>query len=272
MDGTTVKVQTGVDGALVIMQRPERRNAFNSEMIADLTRAFHSLRTSESRLIVLTGAGSAFSAGADLDYMKSIKDAGPEANRADALALAALLEEIYTHPKPVIARVNGPAIGGGLGLVCACDMAFAAEEAVFAFSEVRLGLVPAVIGPYILRALGERQARRWMLTGDRIDSRKALEIGLVQGIAPIGELDRVILEVAKSLNASGPEALAACKRLIQRSGEETIDAVREWTAELIAELRGSPEGQEGMAAFLEKRHPAWKQDAGTAGDSKGEKE
>ncbi|MFH0882611.1 MAG: enoyl-CoA hydratase-related protein [bacterium] len=262
MEWSTVKVQTGEDGALVIMQRPERRNAFNSGMIADLTAAFHSLRSCDTRLIVLTGAGSAFSAGADLDYMKSIKDAGVDANRKDALALAALLEEIYTHPKPVIARVNGPAVGGGLGLICACDMAWAADNAFFAFSEVRLGLVPAVIGPYVLRALGERQARRWMLTGDRIDAKTALAIGLVQGIAPLVELDRSILEVANSLNAAGPDALAACKRLIQRSGEETIDAVRDWTAELIAELRSGAEGQEGMTAFLEKRFPAWKQIAG----------
>ncbi len=262
MEWETVQVQTGEDGALVIMQRPERRNAFNPEMIADLTAAFKALRDSDTRLIVLTGAGSSFSAGADLEYMKSIKEAGADANRRDALALAALLEEIYTHPKPVIARVNGPAIGGGLGLVCACDMAWAAEQAFFAFSEVRLGLVPAVIAPYVLRALGERQARRWMLTGDRIDAKTALTIGLVQGVAPLDALDRSILEVANSLNAAGPNALAACKRLIRRSGEETIESVGEWTAELIAELRGGAEGQEGMAAFLEKRSPGWKRVAG----------
>jgi len=258
LEWETVTVQASGDGALVIMQRPEKRNSFNSAMISDLTEAFRFLIEEECRLIVLTGAGTAFSAGADLDYMRSIKDAGVEANREDALALAELLHTIYTHPKPVIARVNGPAIGGGLGLVCACDMAFAVEDAFFAFSEVRLGLVPAVIGPYILRAIGERQARRWMLTGDRMDAATALKIGLVQGVTTAQEIDQMILEIATSMHSAGPKALAACKLLIQRSGEETIDSVKQWTANLIAELRSGDEGQEGMSAFLEKRAPEWK--------------
>lgn len=257
MEFETLRVQSSEDGALVLMNRPERRNAFNSLMVEELTAAFESLRDDPAHLIVLTGAGKAFSAGADLEYMSSIKVAGEQENLRDAKALANLLETISTHPKPVIARVNGPAIGGGLGLVCACDMGFAVESAFFAFSEVRLGLVPAVIGPYAVRVLGERNARRWMLTGDRIDLDAALAMGLVQAAAPADSLDALILEIAQSINASGPEALTACKELIRRSGEQELADLKPWTAELIAKLRAGEEGQEGMRAFLEKRAPTW---------------
>lgn len=257
MAKSIVTVYDGDTVAWVRMNRPDRRNAFNSEMVEKLNEAFTELRESDHRCVVLTGEGKAFSAGADLEYMKQIKSAGREANRADAMELATLLETIYTHPKPVIARVNGPAIGGGLGLIAACDVAVASVEAFFAFSEVRLGLVPAVIGPYVVKAIGERASRRFMLTGDRFDADRAVELGLVDGLAASDDLDRLVDRLVASFVQCGPEALKACKQLIQRCGEEPLAEVKGWTAELIADLRAGMEGQEGMASFLGRHNPSW---------------
>jgi methylglutaconyl-CoA hydratase len=243
----------------VTINRPERRNAFNEEVVAELAGAFERLPRSEARVVVLTGADPAFSAGADLEYMRSIKEQGREANVEDALALADLLETIATSPLPVVAKVNGPAIGGGVGLVAACDIAIARQGAFFAFSEVRLGLVPAVIGPWVVRAIGERAARYWMLTGERFHAEAALEMGLVHQVAVTADLDAAVQRVVESLLAGGPAALDAAKRLALRCGEETVAEVKGWTAELIADLRASEEGQEGMASFLEKRRPDWSQ-------------
>jgi len=241
-----------------VMNRPDRRNAFTSEMITDLTSLFQMLVDNESvRCIVLTGEGSAFSAGADLSYMRSIKDAGEEANIADANALAYLLELIYTHPKPVIGKVNGPAIGGGIGLVSACDIAIARKGCKFAFSEVRLGLTPAVISPYVVKAIGEKNARRYMLTGDMFNDDTAVEIGLLEKSVASGDLDNAVRSLTDSLFAVAPNAVAACKQLIQRVSEHPLKDVQAYTAKLIADLRASAEGQEGMSAFLEKREVSW---------------
>jgi len=258
LDLETVKVHTLNSTAYVTMNRPDRRNAFNSQMVADLTSAFTTLLDHECRCIVLTGDGPAFSAGADLEYMREIKDAGHEANVADATALADLLHLIYTHPKAVIAQVNGPAIGGGLGLVAACDVAIAKRGAFFAFSEVRLGLVPSVIGPYVVKTIGESAARRYMLTGDRFNAETAETLGLVHQVVVQGDLENSVRNLTASFEATGPEALKVCKDLVRRCGEEPLEKLRPWTAELIATLRAGDEGQEGMTSFLEKRDPAWR--------------
>ncbi|HEB85081.1 MAG TPA: enoyl-CoA hydratase/isomerase family protein [Bacteroidetes bacterium] len=257
MDFDTVKLHILDSSAHIILNRPDRRNAFNRGMIGDLTRAFRRLVDHSCRSIVLTGEGPAFSAGADLEYMHEIKVAGEEENLADAHRLSDLLELIYTHPKPVIARVNGPAVGGGVGLVAACDIAVAVRGAFFAFSEVRLGLVPAVIGPYVVRKIGESAARRYMLTGERFNAEEAQRIGLVHHVAVQGDLDQVVHGIATAVSLGGPEALAACKELIHRSGEEPLQDVSEWTTRLITRLREGEEGQEGMESFLEKRDPRW---------------
>lgn len=243
--------------ATITMDRPEKRNAFTSAMVEELTEAFLELRDHDCRSIVLTGSEPAFSAGADLEYMRSIKNAGHEANLEDAHALADLLELIYTHPKPVIARVNGPAIGGGLGLVAACDIAVAKQGAFFAFSEVRLGLIPSVIGPYVVRAVGERAARRYMLTGDRFHAEEALSIGLVHKVVVQGDLDNSIRKLTEAFGNTAPGAVDQCKQLIYHCTELEFDTLKDWTAEKIAELRAGEEGQEGMSSFLEKRKPVW---------------
>jgi methylglutaconyl-CoA hydratase len=251
-----IEVDDQGDLGVIRMDRAERRNAFNSQMISELTVAFKLLNNNQSRLIVLTGNGSAFSAGADLEYMRQIKDSGYEANYADASALADLLELIYTSPKPVIAGVNGPAIGGGTGLISACDIAIAKDDVFFAFSEVRLGLVPAVIGPYVVKAIGERNSRRYMLTGDRFSAEKAKEIGLINEITD--DIEKTVNEIADSILLCGPNALMNCKKLIRRCGEEELSSIKDWTSDLIATLRASVEGQEGMSSFLNKRNPNWK--------------
>lgn len=245
--------------ATVVMNRPDRRNAFTSQMVTDLTDLFQRLVDDpDVRCIVLTGEGAAFSAGADLSYMRSIKDAGEKANIADANALSNLLKLIYTHPKPVIGKVNGPAIGGGLGLVSACDIAIGKQGAKFAFSEVRLGLTPAVIAPFVVRAIGEKNSRRYMLTGDMFNDDVAVRIGLLEKSVAPGDLDATVRTLTDSLFAVAPNAVSACKELIRRVSETPLDDVREYTAKLIATLRAGEEGQEGMTAFLEKRDPAWR--------------
>jgi len=253
----TIAVEENGSIVKVILNRPDRRNSFNSQMISDLNSAFGKLKEANYRCVVLTGEGKAFSAGADLDYMRSIKNAGNEANISEAMLLADLLEKIYTFPAPVIARINGPAIGGGLGLITASDIAIADENAFFAFSEVRLGLAPAVIGPFVVKAIGEKNARRYMLTGDRITTEKAIGIGLIQQAVSANELDTIVDDICASILASSPYAVKRCKELIRRCGEEPLNDIKEWTAELIAELRAGEEGQEGMNAFFEKRKANW---------------
>ncbi len=251
-----IEIDDQGDFGVITMDRVERRNAFNSQMVSELTSAFKLLNNSQCRLIVLTGNGPAFSAGADLEYMRQIKDSGYDENYKDACALADLLELIYTSPKPVISAVNGPAIGGGTGLVAACDIAIAKNDAFFAFSEVCLGLVPAVIGPYVVKAIGERNARRYMLTGDRFKAEKAKEIGLVSEITD--DMDSSVNRIAESILSCGPDALKNCKNLIRKCGEEELHSIKDWTSDLIATLRAGVEGQEGMTSFLEKRNPNWK--------------
>lgn len=257
MDLETVDLHIVDSVAHVVMNRAEKRNAFNSQMVKDLTSAFESLWDHSCRSIILTGSGKAFSAGADLEYMSEMKNASRDENIEDARRLANLMELIYTHPKPVIAHVNGPAMGGGVGLISACDIAVAKSGSFFAFSEVRLGLVPAVISPYVVKKIGEANARFFMLTGDRFNSEKALEIGLVHAVALPVDIEGILRGITTSFALGGPDAIATCKGLIRRVGEEPIDEVKEYTSEMIADLRSGDEGQEGMASFLEKRDPEW---------------
>ncbi len=257
MDLETVDLHIMDHTAIVKMNRPEKRNAFNSQMVEDLTAAFKALLDHSCRSIVLTGEGPAFSAGADLEYMSEMKEYSKEENYKDAMKLAGLLDLIYTHPKPVIARVHGPTVGGGVGLVAACDIAVAKQGAFFMFSEVRLGLAPAVISPYCIRKLGESRTRELMLTGDRFNADKACEYGLIHRVTVPGDFENVVRSYSTAVAQCGPVALNRCKQLIRKVGEETIDSVKEYTAQLIADLRVSEEGQEGMGSFLDKRDPYW---------------
>lgn len=252
----TVALEAGV--ATVTLNRPEAHNAFQAALIGELTEAFRVLGADERvRAIVLTGAGPSFSAGADIASMRASLDLTTEENRADAGRLADLFETIDACPRPTIARVNGAAYGGGVGLVATCDIAVAAAGATFAFSEVRLGIAPAVISPYVLRRIGEANARALFLTGTRFDAERACAIGLVHHVALPDQLDAAVAEQTAAIRAAAPGAVAATKALVrQLRGLATPDA-REATTALIARLRTGAEGQEGLRAFLEKRKPAW---------------
>lgn len=231
----------------VTLARPERRNAFDAALIAELTQAF--LDVGDARAVLLAGEGASFCAGADVDWQRSAIDLSYEDNVEDAMRLYRMLEAIDTCPAPVVARVHGYALGGGSGLVACADVAVAAEDAVFGFSEVKLGIVPAVISPFVLPLIGEA-ARRFFLTGERFDARTALRIGLVSEVA--GDLDGAADRVLAELLTAGPEATRVAKRLVHERprGEET--------ARIAARLRTSEEGQEGLRAFLERRDPAWR--------------
>jgi len=244
--------------ATVTLRRPEVHNAFNAQVVADLTAAFTTLSTDE-RLhgIVLTGEGPSFSAGADIHAMKEAATFTKEQDLTDALLLADLLHTIYTLPCPVVARVNGLAMGGGVGLIAACDIAIAVENARFAFSEVKLGIAPAVISPYVMRKIGEGHARTLFVTGERFGTERALAIGLVHDVVAREQLDEAILWIVNELLSSGPAALRACKALALNVGTMSHEQARNYTAETIANLRVSPEGQEGLSAFLEKRKTSW---------------
>jgi methylglutaconyl-CoA hydratase len=244
--------------ATVTLRRPEVPNAFNAQVIADLTTAFTALSTDE-RLhgVILTGDGPSFSTGADIQAMKEAATFTKEQNLADALRLADLLQTIYTLPCPVVARVNGLAMGGGVGLIAACDIAIAVENARFAFSEVKLGIAPAVISPYVIRKIGEGQARALFMTGERFGAERALAIGLVHDVVAREQLDAAIQRIVSELLSSGPAALRASKALALNVGTMSHEQARNYTAETIARLRVSPEGQEGLSAFLEKRKASW---------------
>jgi methylglutaconyl-CoA hydratase len=244
--------------ARVTLNRPEIHNAFNEIMIQELIDVFKDISSDkDARVVVLTGNGKSFCAGADLNWMKKVVDFSYEENLKESLELADLFYLIYSLPKPTIARVNGAAIGGGAGLVAVCDIVIASEKAKFSLSEVKLGLVPACISPYEVRRIGEKNCRELFLTGERIDAQKALNFGLVNQVVPYDELDKTVDEIVKQLSNSGPNALAMCKKLLQNVPQMSFDEVKKYTAEMIASLRISEEGQEGMNAFLQKRRPNW---------------
>jgi methylglutaconyl-CoA hydratase len=243
------------------MNRPQVHNAFNAEMIRELAAAFDAAKKdTEVRLVVLTGAGQSFCAGADLNWMREIIRYSYEQNLHESRELAELMHSIYTLPKPTIARINGAVIGGGTGLFSACDIVISSDKAKFGLSEVKIGLIPAAIGPYVIRRIGESAARELFLTGERFDAQRALAIGLVNKVVAHEALDNKVEEVVRFLLSSGPEAIARCKELLQKVPGMSLDEAKGYTAEMIAGLRVSPEGQEGMAAFLEKRKPKWVKD------------
>jgi len=246
--------------AHVTLNRPEIRNAFDETSIANLTSALQRLdRDPGVRAVVLGGAGSAFCAGADLHWMKRMAGYGYEQNLADARALAAMLKTLDRMAKPTIARVHGPAFAGGVGLVAACDIAVGTPEAKFCLSEAKLGLSPATISPYVVRAMGERAARRYFLTAEVFSADEAHRIGLLSLVSPSEKLDGEIGKILEHLLAGGPFALAKIKDLIRSVASGALDEpMIDDTAKRIAEIRVSPEGKEGIASFLEKRKPSWK--------------
>jgi methylglutaconyl-CoA hydratase len=250
-------VRNGV--ATVTLNRAEIHNAFDETLIAKLTETFVALDDERDvRVVVLAGAGRSFCAGADLNWMKRMAAFGHDENLRDATALAAMLRALYALSKPTIARVHGAAYGGGVGLIAACDIAVAVPEATFALTEAKLGLIPATIGPYVIEAIGARQARRYFLTAERFGAADALRIGLVHEVVALAQLDARIDDLIATLRTAGPAAQLECKALIRGVAHRPIDAdVISGTAGHIAAVRASPEGKEGVAAFLGKRRPAW---------------
>jgi methylglutaconyl-CoA hydratase len=256
---TTLKINISHRVAVVWMTRAEVRNAFNETTIAELTEAFRTLGAdADVRAVVLAAEGPAFCAGADLDWMRRMAQYSHEENRADALKLATMLRTIHECPKPVIARVHGAAFAGGVGLVAACDIAVAALNTEFCLTETKLGLIPATIAPYVLRAIGSSQARRYFLTAEKFDAGEAFRIGLVHRLAPVEELDPTINEMLGTLMLTSAEAVTEAKRLVRDLAYRPIDdALVADTAERIAAIRQSTDGREGIASFLEKRKPRW---------------
>ena len=254
----TVKIQQDGPVARVSFCRPEIHNAFNDSLIYEMTDLFSSLKQDgDLRVIVLTGEGKSFCAGADLNWMRRVKDYSFEKNLEESMALAKLFWLIYSMPLPVIGRINGAAIGGGTGFVAVCDIAVAAESAKFSFSEVKIGVVPACIGPYVIRKIGEGKAREFFISGERLTAAEAYRIGLVNRYYPDDKLDEEIEALIKTILSSGPNAIKMAKELISNVPLMTPDQFRPYTAEMIARLRKSDEGQEGMDAFLNKRKPNW---------------
>ncbi len=251
-----------IDGALgfITLNNPEKHNAFDDVLIADLTAALVEMeQAAEVRVVVIAAAGKSFSAGADLNWMKRIAGYSPDENFRDAMGLGTLMKTLHGLKKPTIARVQGAAYGGGVGLIACCDIAVGTLAAAFSLSEVKLGLIPAVISPYVIGAIGERASHRFFLTGEKFDAREAHRLGLLHEVVSTdAEMDAAIRELCKALLAGGPNAQAESKSLIAAVTNRPLDddLVAE-TAHRIARVRASSEGREGLAAFLEKRAPIW---------------
>ena len=245
--------------ARVFLNRPDVRNAFNAEVIAELTTTFKTLSAdSDLRAIVLGGHGKAFCAGADLAWMRAMAGYDWDQNRADAEALAEMLWTLWCCPVPIVGRVQGDCYAGGLGLAAVCDVLIAAEPVEFCLSEARLGLLPATIGPYVIRAMGEPAARRYFVTAERFGARSAQALGFVHQVVAPEALDAAVDAAVAALVANGPMAVRACKRLVRDLAGAPIDAaLRADTARRIADIRASPEGKEGVRSFLDKRRPGW---------------
>lgn len=270
MSETRVRLAIEERVARVTLDRPEIRNAFDDRMLAELRDLFRSLGArADVRAVVLTGSGNVFCAGADMHWMRRVKDYTYEENLEDSTLLADCLHAVHACARPTIARVNGAAIGGGLGLAAACDIAIAAADAVLAFSEVRIGLVPACIAPYVVRRIGEAACRELFLTGARFSAARALELGLVNQVVEPAALDDAVRERVRQLLAGGPRAQQACKELLEKIPAMNPAEARTFTVEMIASLRRSPEAQEGMAAYLEKRPPSWTEDEGNVQEDTG---
>ncbi len=255
---STVQLEIADGVARLSMNRPEVHNAFNDEELRELTEAVKLVAADATiRVLVLTGNGKSFCAGADLNWMKSVLSYTPEQNKKDAAVLVDLMDMIEQMPKPVVGRINGAAVGGGAGLTAVCDIAIASSEAKFGFGEAKLGIIPAMISPYVLRKIGPGPARELFLTGDRFSADRARDIGLVNEVVPPDGLDEAVNAKVASLLTSAPNAVAEAKKLIRLVPGMTAAEAREHTLAKIAELRAAPEGQEGMKAFLEKRKAGW---------------
>lgn len=257
-DYKTIVLEQRQKVAWITLDRPEVHNAFNSTMISELEEAFQRVKDDSSlRAVVMTGKGKSFCAGADLNWMREIINYSFEQNLEESLQLAELLHQIYSLPKPTVAMVNGTAIGGGNGFLSACDIAVASESAKVGLSEVKIGLIPAAISPYVIRKIGESHAREYFLTGKRVTAEEAHRIGLFNQVVLQENLQEKVEEIVGLLLTSGPEAMAQCKELLFKVPSMSLEEAKSYTARMIAHLRVSDEGQEGMAAFLEKRKPRW---------------
>lgn len=251
-----------IDGSIgvITLNNPEKHNAFDDLLIAELTAALVAMEQAvEVRIVVIAAAGKSFSAGADLNWMKRIAGYSPGENFRDAMGLGILMKTLYGLKKPTIARVQGAAYGGGVGLIACCDIAVGTRAAAFSLSEVKLGLIPAVISPYVMAAIGERASHRYFLTAEKFDAHEAHRLGLLHEVVSTdAEMDKAIGELCIALLAAGPNAQAECKSLIAAVANRPLDddLVAE-TAQRIARVRASSEGREGLAAFLEKRAPVW---------------
>ena len=257
----TNAIETTQQGAVLTLtlSRPDIRNAFNDEVIAEITAAFQDAASrAEVRAVVLAAQGPAFCAGADLNWMRRMADYSRAENLADAGALAEMLRVMYECPKPTIARIQGDVYAGGMGLVAACDMAVSVDTANFCLSEVKLGLIPATISPYVIRAMGARAAHRYFLTAERFDAQEALRIGFVHAVVNADALDAKVAEMTNALVSASPNAVRSCKTLVQEVAGRAIEAALiARTVEGIADIRTSSEGREGVQAFLQKRKPSW---------------
>jgi methylglutaconyl-CoA hydratase len=258
----TTTLQISRDGAVarVFLNRPDVRNAFNDSVIAELAAAFAGFAADPSlRAVVLGGHGKAFCAGADLSWMRAMADYTWAQNHADAQALADMLHAIWSCPVPVVGRIHGDCYAGGVGLAAVCDILVAADGVNFCLSEAKLGLLPATIGPYVVKALGEQASRRYFATAERFDASRAHALGFVHEVVPADALDAKVNELVAALVANGPAAVRACKTLVKDVAGRPIDAeLRGETARRIADIRASAEGKEGVQAFLNKRDPSWR--------------
>jgi methylglutaconyl-CoA hydratase len=245
--------------AQITLSRPDVRNAFNDEVIAELTQAFTQMGARDDvRCIVLAAEGTAFCAGADLNWMRKMADYSRDENLVDAANLAEMLRVIYACPKPTVARVQGDVVAGGMGLVAACDMAVSVDTAHYCLSEVKLGLIPATISPYVIRAMGARAAHRYFLTAERFTAAQALCIGFVHDVVSASELDAKVAEITAALCSASPDAIKACKKLLHDvAGKDISQPLIAQTVAGIADIRSSAQGKEGVSSFLQKRKPSW---------------
>ena len=257
MTDTLIIERDDRDIVTLTLNRPDKHNTLNAGLIDALVDYFEEFyEKPAARVVIITGAGESFCSGADLNEMLSMSKVSEDENRQDAIRLASLMNTIYSLPVPTIARINGPALGGGMGIIACCDFAIAAENTYFVFNELRLGLLPAIIAPYLINAIGVRAAKQFFLCASRISANQAYYTGLVTQLADHDSLDTAVMECANNLLLSGPEAINECKRFIDHL--VPIDSYTiQHTADLIARLRVSPEGQEGISAFVEKRKPRW---------------
>ncbi|MCL4110154.1 UNVERIFIED_CONTAM: hypothetical protein GTU68_026674 [Idotea baltica] len=264
MNSQTVLTEIDSRGvATVTLNRPDKHNAFDDAIIAQLREAFDGLAArADVRVVILASAGKSFSAGADLAWMKRMAEYDYEHNLKDAELLAAMLKSLYDLPQPTIAKVQGAAFGGAVGLASCCDIAIGSDRASFSLSEVKIGLIPATISPYVIRALGERAARRYFTTGERFSAGEAHRLGLLHEVVPLDELDTAVNNMVDALLSSAPAATRAAKALVNEfSGQDIDDRIIAHSCTRIAEIRVSEEGQEGLTAFLDKRKPNWIIDA-----------